>query len=170
MYLILLAILLGLDDGLPKPPEAPAERPNILLVIADDLGTDMLRAYGFGQDIPKTPTLDALAKRSVLFRNAWSAPICSPTRSCIQTGRFGFRTGIGLTVKNRLAFNGLQASEVILPEMLDAGTDGLYRPMPLASTTPSGAPAKARPERDSREGSAGSWLVGDRGDASKQRP
>ena len=42
--------------------------------------------------------------------------------------------------------------------------------MPLASTTPSGAPAKARPERDSREGSAGSWLVGDRGDASKQRP
>ena len=45
-----------------------------------------------------------------------------------------------------------------------------YVPMPLASTTPSGAPAKARPERYSREGSAGSWLVGDRGDASKQRP
>jgi arylsulfatase B len=104
----------------------PERAPNILLIIADDLGVEMLSSYGKGIDLPVTPNLDALAERSVQFRNAWSAPLCSPTRACIQTGRYGFRTGIGLTVKNHPVNNGLSAGEILLPEMLDVGTTHLY--------------------------------------------
>ena len=124
MKALLLASLAALTPGLPA---ADLERPNILLIIADDLGTEMLKPYGIGKDFPRTPTINSLAQRSVVFRNAWSSPVCSPTRACIQTGRFGFRNGVGMTVKDAVTFNGLQASEVILPEMLDRGTDGGYQ-------------------------------------------
>ena len=124
------AIVLGLVlANLPSSVNAssePSSIPNIVLIIADDLGTEMLRPYGIGKDLARTPNLDALAARSVLFRNAWSSPVCSPTRACIQTGRFGLRTGIGITVKERINFNGLSASEIILPEMLDTGTNRAY--------------------------------------------
>ncbi len=125
----LLAVLALCLHGFSTPDvERPdAKRPNILLVIADDVGIEMLRPYGTGKGFAKTPTINSLAKRSVIFRNAWSSPVCSPTRACIQTGRFGFRTGVGMTVKNTVNFDGLQSSEVILPEMLDAGTDRTYQ-------------------------------------------
>ncbi len=130
-FFLLSVSLIGLSLAATIPDDPTGSdtesRPDILLIIADDLGTEMLAPYGIGRDIPKTPNLDALAERSVLFRNAWSAPVCSPTRACIQTGRYGFRTGIGYTVKNLERFNGLSASEIILPEMLDSGTDSAYR-------------------------------------------
>ena len=126
MRALLLPALLSLIPVVPAVYESP-ERPSVLLIIADDLGTDVLASYGIGLDLPETPNLDALARRSVQFRNAWSAPVCSPARACLQTGRFGFRTGIGITVKNTRAYNGLSASEIILPEMLDAGTGEAYR-------------------------------------------
>ncbi|MBL4701354.1 MAG: sulfatase-like hydrolase/transferase [Phycisphaeraceae bacterium] len=126
---VLLSIAAVLSLVSPKAPQLVNSEtsPNVLLIIADDLGTDMLKSYGIGKDMPKTPNLDALAKRSVLFRNAWGTPLCSPTRACIQTGRHGFRTGIGITVKDSTTYNGLDASEIILPEMLDAGTGERYR-------------------------------------------
>lgn len=68
---------------------------------------------------PKTPHLDSLAKEGVLFRNAYTTPVCSSTRAAIQTGRYGFRTGIGYLVFNGYA---LPLSEVTIPEMLDMGT------------------------------------------------
>src|SRR4030095_15606737 len=50
----------------------------------------------------------------VLFRNAYSYPTCAPARSCLITGRYGFRTGIGLTIINYP----LQANELTIPEIL----------------------------------------------------
>ncbi|MFT7462022.1 MAG: arylsulfatase B, partial [Pseudohongiellaceae bacterium] len=50
-------------------------------------------------DPPKTPRLDALAQQGMLFRNGWTNPSCSPSRATLLTGRYGFRTGIGSTVK-----------------------------------------------------------------------
>jgi len=73
-------------------------RPNIVLVVLDDVGVDKLGVYAEGpQDgpVPCTPNLDALAASGVLFRNAWTNAICSPTRAQILTGRHSFRTGIG---------------------------------------------------------------------------
>ena len=60
---------------------APASgQPNVLLILADDVGVDLIGAYGEGPDPAKTPVVDGLAAGGILFRNAWSNPNCSPTR------------------------------------------------------------------------------------------
>jgi arylsulfatase B len=81
---------------------AQAAKQNILLIIADDYGVDSSALYNSastGAQIPPTPTIEALATNGVVFRNAYANPLCSPTRSCIFTGRHGFRTGIGDVVQ-----------------------------------------------------------------------
>lgn len=79
---------------------SPANSKNILLVIADDVGTDSLALFNSDPNasFPPTPTIDRLAERGVRFRNAYGYPTCSPTRSTILTGRYGFRTGIGAAI------------------------------------------------------------------------
>jgi arylsulfatase A-like enzyme len=74
--------------------QACAQQPNILLVIADDLGSDSLDLF-LGNSGPPTPTLDSLANAGVRFSNCWGSPTCSPARAQILTGRYGFRTGVG---------------------------------------------------------------------------
>ncbi len=105
------------------PPVTPA---NVLVLVADDLGVDMVGAYAEGADLPPTPNLDALAARGVLFRNAYSQPTCSPTRAAALTGRHGFRTGVGEPLFLGDAFGALSVDEWTLPEMLDAGTGGAW--------------------------------------------
>ena len=100
--------------------------PNILILIADDVGTDMISAYGAGPDGPRTPNIDVLAKNGVLFQNAWSNPACSTTRATIQTGRYSFRTGVGWLTTSGDGF-ALALEEQILPEMLDAYAPVAYR-------------------------------------------
>ena len=105
--------------------------PNVLIILADDLGVDFVGCYGEGASLPSTPNIDALAQGGVLFRNAWSNPLCSPTRATIQTGRYSFRTGIGATVfpDDPAGFT-LQKDEFTLPRLLDAGTLGRFRHYP----------------------------------------
>ena len=95
----------------PVPPSSSsvyftetAKPPNILLLIADDVGVDKVGAYADDADpdyrsdaefLPQTPTLDALAASGLRFTDAWANPKCSPTRAAIYTGNHGFRTGIG---------------------------------------------------------------------------
>ena len=71
-----------------------AQQPNVLLVIADDLGVDSLNLF-VGNDGPPTPTLDSMANAGVQFTNCWGSPSCSPARAQMLTGRYGFRTGVG---------------------------------------------------------------------------
>lgn len=85
------------------PFKLPAQTPprNILLVLADDIGTDALSIFNtntVGTSFAPTPHLDALAQQGVRFRNCYGYPSCSPTRSCLLTGRYGFRTGIGAAI------------------------------------------------------------------------
>lgn len=68
---------------------------NVLLVIMDDVGVDRIGAYGEHPDPGHTPVIDQLAAEGVLFRNAWSNPLCSSSRAAVLTGRYGLRTGIG---------------------------------------------------------------------------
>src|SRR5262245_23692747 len=69
-----------------------AERPNILVILADDLGYGDVGFQGC-KDIP-TPNLDALAKRSVRCTNGYvTHPFCSPTRAGLMTGRYQQRFG-----------------------------------------------------------------------------
>jgi arylsulfatase A-like enzyme len=68
------------------------DRPNILLIVADDLGYTDLGCYG--GDI-KTPNIDLLASRSLLFTNFHTAPLCAPTRSMILSGNDNHVAGMG---------------------------------------------------------------------------
>jgi len=65
---------------------AQQARPNIVFILADDLGWSDLGCYG--ADLHETPNIDRLAKQCVRFTNAYSAaPVCSPTRASIMTGK-----------------------------------------------------------------------------------
>jgi len=65
-------------------------RPNILLIMADDMGIEVPGCYG-GKSY-QTPNIDRLAETGTLFTNCHSTPACSPTRVKLLTGRYGFRT------------------------------------------------------------------------------
>ncbi len=73
-----------------QTPRSPA-KPNIVFVLADDLGIDSVGCYG--ADNFKTPHLDQLARGGTRYTNAYTAPLCGPSRALILTGRYAFRTG-----------------------------------------------------------------------------
>ena len=60
-------------------------------MLADDLGIDGVSCYG--ADLFKTPEIDKLAKNGIRYTNAYTAPLCGPSRAMILTGRYAFRTG-----------------------------------------------------------------------------
>jgi arylsulfatase A-like enzyme len=99
---------------------------NVLMVVLDDVGPDMLEVYGVGTDLPPTPTFNALAADGVLFRRAYSNPAGSVTMATLETGRLGEQTGIGFTIYSSVDDFPLPLSEITLPEMLDLGTGGAY--------------------------------------------
>jgi arylsulfatase A-like enzyme len=98
---------------------APPRPPNVLVLLTDDQGTDSVGVYGEHPHPPPTPHIDQLAAEGVLFRNAWSYPVCSPARAALLTGRLGRRTGIGDVIQYRDAEE-LPVSEVIIPRMLQS--------------------------------------------------
>lgn len=100
---------------------AAAPRPNIIVILADDLGYGDLSCYG--QTKYQTPNLDRLAAEGArLTQFNTPAPFCAPTRASLMTGRYPFRCGM---VANPAPDGGdaahklhLPASEVLLPELL----------------------------------------------------
>ena len=98
-------------------PLGAAERPNVLIVIADDQGYGDLSCHG--NPVLKTPNLDAFAKASVQMTHFYVSPVCSPTRSSLLTGRYNYRTGVVDTFVGRSM---MHSDEVTLAEVLrDAG-------------------------------------------------
>src|SRR5262249_14087390 len=91
----------------------------VLVVVGDDMGVDRVGAYHEVPEPGHTPRIDQLAAKGVLFRNAWSSPVCSPTRAGVLTGRHAFRTGIGQPLAYEIAASGaLSLRETLLPEVL----------------------------------------------------
>ena len=68
------------DDEIPS-----VASPNILFIIADDLGKDAINGFTEGSIKPITPHLDAIRNNGLSFSNFWSNPTCSPTRASIIT-------------------------------------------------------------------------------------
>lgn len=68
-----------------------SKKPNIMFVLADDLGIGGVGCYG--ADRFKTPNIDKLAREGTRYTHGYTAPLCGPSRSCILTGRYAFRTG-----------------------------------------------------------------------------
>ena len=73
-------------------PFADAKRPNIVLVMADDIGIEGFGCYGGTSYL--TPNIDRLASTGIRFTHAYSQPLCTPTRAEIMTGRYNHRNWI----------------------------------------------------------------------------
>ena len=69
-------------------------KPNILLVIADDMGKDATPNFSEGSVKPNMPTLQSLINSGITFDNFWSYPVCTPTRASILTGKYGVNTNV----------------------------------------------------------------------------
>ena len=99
--------------GLSQPGSPPP--PNIVLIVADDLGCGDLNCYGSRN---QTPNLNNLAREGVMFRQFYSAnPVCSPARASLLTGRYGVRAGVP-TVFTPTDTGGLNTNEVTIAQML----------------------------------------------------
>lgn len=70
------------------------QKPNILLIIADDMGLDAAPGYSIGATKPYMPTINNIINNGILFNNFWVNPACTPTRASIITGKYGFRTNV----------------------------------------------------------------------------
>jgi arylsulfatase A len=97
---------------------APAKRPpNVVVVLADDLGWGDLGAYG--SPLIATPNLDRMARQGVRMTDFYaSANICTPSRAGLMTGRYPIRTGLAWQVIQPNDKNGLPASEITIAEAM----------------------------------------------------
>jgi arylsulfatase A-like enzyme len=133
-----------------RAKKANKPHPNVIVIVLDDVGTDKLEFYGETPPdcpnapcdaqsncaappagcitpYPRTPNLDALRREGLWFDKAYAMPVCSATRACLQTGRYGLRTGIG-NITSTTSVPGdysLPNSEVLLPELLTGGFHGV---------------------------------------------
>ena len=96
-------------------------QPNILFIIADDLGIDALE--GFGMEVANyasTPNLDALKENGISYLNTWATPQCTPTRASIMSGKYGIKTDVFSVPAN------LDLEHESIFSYLDRTTDDAY--------------------------------------------
>ncbi len=109
-----LAALLLLALSAPALAQRP---PNVVVLLTDDQGT--LDAGIYGSDDLHTPHIDALARRGVRFTQFYAAaPVCSPSRAALMTGRYPPRAGVPGNVSSARGNPGMPADEVTIAEML----------------------------------------------------
>ncbi|MDO6435961.1 sulfatase-like hydrolase/transferase [Cyclobacterium sp. 1_MG-2023] len=72
------------------------DKPNIILIMADDLGYEALEAYG--NDFNKTPQIDKMIAKGMKFENTHSMPLCTPSRVQLMTGKYNFRNYLGFGI------------------------------------------------------------------------
>lgn len=117
--LFLLIILISVQvsaqkkKGMASNTTSKVAKPNIIFILADDLGIGNVSAYG--ADNYKTPNIDKLAKEGILFNHTFTAPLCGPSRALIMTGRYAYRTG----ATNQDATNQMKPEvEIMMPKIL----------------------------------------------------
>jgi arylsulfatase A-like enzyme len=94
---------------------AAAERPNVVLVMTDDQGYGDIGFHG--NPLIRTPRLDQFAGESVRFNHFYVCPVCSPTRACLMTGRYNYRTR---AIDTWIGRSMMDTDEVTIAEMLAA--------------------------------------------------
>ena len=112
---LLVVAALGLTCAL-NPALAADRKPNIVHIVADDLGW---KDVGFNgcTDI-KTPNIDALAAGGAKLNRFYVQPMCTPTRAALLTGRYPYRYGLQTAVIPSVSAYGLDTNEWLLPQAL----------------------------------------------------
>ncbi len=90
-----------------------ARRPNVIVILADDLGW---KDVGYHGGPARTPNIDRLAAGGVRLESFYAYPLCSPTRAALLTGRNPIRFGLAYSVVRPWAYYGVPLSEQLLPE------------------------------------------------------
>jgi arylsulfatase B len=122
-------------------PTPFSSSPNIIFIIADDMGWDAFGSYtGITSTKAKTPTLDSLAKNGLSFTNFWTNPECSPTRAAMLTGKYGFRTSIGAPG------DVLSSSETLIQKYINTKTSNAYATAVIGKWHVSGSSNLTAPE------------------------
>ncbi|WP_442625119.1 sulfatase-like hydrolase/transferase [Parasphingopyxis sp.] len=118
----LLSLLWGCSAAPPNAPAAGApgaDRPNIVLIVADDLGWSDVSSYGL--DRVPTPNIDRIAADGVAFTNGYvTSPACAPSRAALMTGRYPQSFGFEYNMFPQDGTRGLPQSETTIAETLDA--------------------------------------------------
>ena len=115
LSIVLLSFIFITAIAQSKKAKSLPEKPNIIYILADDLGIGDVSAYG--SDSNHTPVIDQLAKSGIRFQHGYTAPLCGPSRALILTGRYAFRTG---AVNQDMCGNLKPADEVMIPSVLKA--------------------------------------------------
>ena len=69
-----------------------SERPNVMVILCDDIGAHELSLYG--HPVHRTPNLDDLGRTGIWFTTGYSTPICHPTRFELMTGQYAHHNGV----------------------------------------------------------------------------
>lgn len=136
-----------MGGGLTAWTASPARRPNIVLLLLDDLGWRDFACYG--HKVHETPHVDRLAAEGVKFTNAYaSCPVCSPTRASIMTGKYPARLQLTDWIPGRKQW---PTAKLLVPKF--------EQQLPLAETTV----AEALKPLGYRTASIGKWHLGGKG-------
>ena len=111
----------------PEEPKAPVDErpPNVVLIVADDLGYNDISTFGGGVagGRVKTPSIDQLAAEGAIFRQAYAgSATCAPSRAMIMTGRYPTRTGFEFTPTP----SGMAPMMNLIGNAMDSGLPPLY--------------------------------------------
>lgn len=123
-------------EGIPPSIDSP----NILLIIADDLGKDAANGFTEGNIKPNTPNIDAIRNNGLTFSNLWVNPTCTPTRASIITGKYGYSTNV------KGAGDVLAQSEVTLQKYIHDNTNSNYASALIGKWHLSGNNSMVNPE------------------------
>lgn len=129
----IVTLLFGCLSAGPLTAAVAAQRPNVVVIMSDDQGGG---DYGFiGNDVIRTPELDAMHGRSGYLSRFYVSPVCAPTRASLMTGRYNYRTRCIDTYVGRAM---MDTEEVTLAEFLrDAGyRTGIYGKWHLGDNYP----------------------------------
>ena len=110
-----------------------ADKPNIIIVMPDDMGYGDLGVTG--NSVVRTPHIDRFASESAQLTQFYVSPVCSPTRACLMTGRYNYRTRVVDTFKGRSM---MDPDEVTLAEAMRSGgyTTGIFGKWHLGDNHP----------------------------------
>lgn len=154
---VLLVVLAGLPAC---AADIPASAPNVVFVLADDLGWSELGCYGNGFN--ETPHLDRLARQGMRFTQAYAAaPVCSPYRAALLTGQHPARVGI-LDYLRPNSANALSTDHTTLAEMFQRSgyATGMVGKWHLTGYAHHGAEHEIRPTAHGFDWNIGSEVKG----------